>query len=323
MTSVAASVLPAARANAPTRPVLVRTALTLAVHRFRGAWPLIWLALTGGLGPIPAGAASDFTVALGLYQARHYSAARAAFQDLAAAGPANPEIDFYLGRLALWFDDSSVALRHLERAARQAPREARMQNALGDAYGLAAQEAGLLAKFSWAKKCRTAYERAVELDPDNPVYHWSLFGYFLVAPAIAGGGFDRALARAAGIRRLDPMSGRIALATLYLAEKSTGAAFAQFDEVLRQQPDDFLALYHIGRCAALSGEQLERGLAALRRCLALAPPEGDDPPTRACIHHRIGNILEWKCDRAGAQQEYTAAGSEHPDFRPAKIALKY
>ena len=30
--------------------------------------------------------------------------------------------------------------------------------------GLAAQQANLLAKFGWAKKCKTAYERAVELD---------------------------------------------------------------------------------------------------------------------------------------------------------------
>ena len=293
-----------------------------AAARFRAGWPLVLFAWAGGLGWARAAASPDFAGALGLYQGRHYSAARAAFQNLAAAGPDNPEIDFYLGRLALWFDDGAAALRHLERAARQSPREARIQNALGDAYGLAAQGAGLLAKFGWAKKCRAAYERAVELEPGNPAFHWSLLGYDCMAPAIAGGGRDKALARAAEIRRLDPMSGRVAFATLALVEKNAGAAFALFDEVLREHPDDFLALYHLGRCAALSGEQLERGLAALRRCLVLTPPEGDGLPTRACVYHRIGNILEWQCDRVAAKEAYAAAVRIDPDFRPAKIALK-
>jgi tetratricopeptide (TPR) repeat protein len=92
--------------------------------------------------------------------------------------------------------------------------------------------------------------------------------------------------------------------------------------VLRQSPDDYMALYHIGRCAALSGEQIERGIAALRRCLAVPAPAGDGKPRAADVHYRLGNLLEKKGEAAGARAEYAEALRENPDFRPAKVALR-
>jgi len=266
--------------------------------------------------------AEEWETARVLYEARQYRAARTSFERLAAGHAPDAELDFYLGRLALWFDDEAAALGHLERAARLAPAEARIQNALGDAFGLAAQNADLWSKYSWATKCRAAYERAVALEPANPAFHWSLLGYYLVAPRIAGGGERKARLQAEEIRRLDPMGGRIAVATLNLADRKPTEAFAQFDDLQRERPDDFLVLYHVGRCAALSGEQLDRGLAVLRRCLQLAPPPGDGLPAYANVHYRLANILEKKGDAAGARDEYAAALRECADFRPAKTALR-
>jgi tetratricopeptide (TPR) repeat protein len=266
--------------------------------------------------------ASDLSRALDCYHARRYTEARTLFTDLARERPVDVEIDFYLGRLALWFDDEAGALRHLERAGGAAPTDARVMNALGDAYGLAAQNAPLLTKLVWARKCLGAYSRAVELEPRNPAYRWSLFGYYCVAPRLAGGGFDRARAQATEIARLDGLSGVVARVTLALAEKRFADAFAECDTVLRSQPDHFVALYQLGRCAALSGTQLERGRAALERCLELKAPEGDSQPTHACVHYRLGNLHEKQGEQGRADFHYAAARAAHPDFRPEKIALK-
>jgi len=265
---------------------------------------------------------ADLSAALILYGDGRYSEAQALFERIAARRPDDPELDFYLGRLALWFDDDAKGLAHLAKAAQAAPNDARIQNALGDAFGLAAQKAPLYSKFGWARKCRAAYERAVELDPRNPAFHWSLLGYFHLAPRIAGGGMDKAYAEADEIQKLDPMGGRVAFATLYLAEKRSDEAFAEFDEVLRRTPDDFIALYNIGRCAAVSGEHLDRGIAALKRCLRLPLPSGDGKPKRANVYYRLGNLLEKKGDLAGARIEYEIAMRTNPDFRPDKVALK-
>lgn len=263
-----------------------------------------------------------FSAARVLYEERRYAEARAVFGALGREQPESVELNFYLGRLALWFDDEAGALAHLEKAARLRPDDARVQNALGDACGLAAQKAGLLAKLGWARKCLQAYRRAVELAPAVAAYRWSLLGFHCVAPGIAGGSRDEALAQAGEIAKLDPMGGRVARATLYLAENQPAEAFAQFDEVLWETPDDFLALYHVGRCAALSGQQLERGVAALERCLRLSPPTGEGRPTWANVHHRLGEILARRGDRSRAEMHAAAARRIHPDFRADKDALR-
>ncbi len=293
------------------------------LHRFhRHPW-FCGLVFFGGIaGAATAQPETDFQTAVVLYHACRYTDAQRLFDRASVHRPDDVELDFYRGRLALWFDDETKALACLERAAQGSPQDARIQNALGDAFGLAAQKSMIFAKLGWGLKCKAAYERAAALDPKNPDYHWSLLGYFLLAPRIAGGGIDKAYKQAAEIRQLDPMKGRVAFATLYLAEKNSGAAFAEFDEVLRQVPDDFLALYHIGRCAALSGDQLDRGRAALTRCLSLPAPTGDGQPTQANVHYRLGNILEKSGDLAGARMEYDLAMAANPDFRPAKEALK-
>jgi len=281
--------------------------------------PLL-LALGTSLGR--ASPSDDWSAAIALYESRCYSAAREAFGRIAGGRPGDPAINFYLGRLALWFDDEPAARSHLESAVAASPAEARLYNALGDAYALAARNAPLLSKFDWARRCKAAYDRAVDLDPGNPAYRWSRMAYYQLAPRLAGGGLGKAHAEATEIGRLDPMSGRIAQATLLLSENRATDAFALFDEVLHRAPDDFLALYHVGRCAALSGEQLARGRAALQRCLDLRPPVGDGQPTLASVHYRLGNIHEQEGDRAAAAREFATARALQPDFRVEKIALK-
>ena len=285
----------------------------------------LW-ALAAVLAAAPARAAGtpkdELAAAVALYEARHYSAARPVLERLAAARPDDPEVNFRLGRIALWFGDADRGRAYLETAARAAPDDARIQDALGDAYGMAARHATLLGKLWWARKCAEAYRRAAELDPRNPDYHWSLLRFDREAPGFVGGGQARALAEAEIIRGLDPAEGRIAFAALALDEKRYADAFREFDVVLRQHPDDYEALYQVGRCAAISGEQVDRGIAALRRCLTL-PPAGRDPPAPANIHYRLGNLLERKGDGAGARAEYAEMRRSDPDFQPEQDTLEH
>jgi tetratricopeptide (TPR) repeat protein len=276
------------------------------------------------LAESPATASTaPFESALALYNARQFSAARVLFAAAARAEPGNVEVEFYLGRIALWFDQSDDALRHLEAAAARNPNDARIFNSLGDSYGLRAQDAALVLKPHWACKCREAYVRAVELAPNVVRYRWSLLGYCLLAPPLVGGGLDHAREQAAEIARRDDLQGRIARATIALQSHDAASAFAEFDSVLQREPDNFLALYHIGRCAAVSGEQLARGRAALERCLTLNLPSGLDVPTAANIHQRLGDILTHQGDAAGAAAEYARVRALEPDFRPQKLMLRF
>jgi tetratricopeptide (TPR) repeat protein len=258
--------------------------------------------------------------AVDLFNARQTAEAQKAFEGLATADPKNAEAQFYLGRLALARDDHEKAITHLEKAVALAPADARYHHRLGDAYGRSAQKASMFAQMGLAKKCKAAYEKAVELDPKNLDARFSLMGFYQAAPGIVGGGIDKALAQAQEIKKLDPARGRIALAGVYIADKKYDLAFAEFDAVLQEKPDDYAALFQVGRTAALSGQQLDRGLASLRRCLAMTPPEGQ--PGHAAAHWRIGNLLEKQGDKPAARAAYEAALKIDPKFPQAIESLK-
>jgi tetratricopeptide (TPR) repeat protein len=264
---------------------------------------------------------AQLAAAHALFEARGKATeAQKAFETIAAADPQNAEAQNFLAQLALRRDDADQALAHAEKAAALAPNDADIQDTLGDAYGRSAQKAGLFSQLGLAKKSLAGYQRAVALAPDNVDFHQDLFDYYRQAPGIAGGGTDKALAEAASIKKLDPLRGRLAFATLYVADKKFDQALAEFDEVLKISPDNYAALYQVGRLAALSGQFLDRGLASLRHCLELKPGEND--PAHAAAQWRMGNILEKKNDPAGARAAYAAALQLDPKFTQAADALK-
>ncbi len=269
-----------------------------------------------------SGGTGDYAAARALYESRRPAEAQQAFEKLAAADPKNPDVHYHLGQLANRRNDPATARTHFEAALATEPRAGRHHHGLGDALGRLAQQAPVFSKFGLAKQCLAAYQRAVELEPDNVDFRLSLFEYYRQAPGIAGGGFDKAAAQAAAIKRLDPFRGRLAFATLYAGEKHYDRAFAEFDEVLRANPDDFAALYQIGRLAAVTGQQIDRGIAALRRCLELPAPAAPPSPGHASAHWRLGVLLEKKADRAGARLAYEEALRLDPQFNPAATALQ-
>ncbi len=248
--------------------------------------------------------------------------AEVAYEKIAAADPACAEAQNYLAQLALRRDDADQARAHAEKAAALAPDNADIQNTLGDAYGRSAQKAGIFSQLGLAKKSLAAYQRAVALEPNNVDYHQDLLEYYREAPGIAGGGMDKALVEAAAIKKLDAQRGHLAFGTLYTADKKFDQALAEFDAALKTAPDDYDALYQVGKLGAQSGQHLDRGLAALQRCFELTPPATPDTPSHAAVQWRMGNIFEKKNDLVHARTAYEAALQIDPQLTQAAEALK-
>lgn len=256
-----------------------------------------------------------------LFHERGKSAeAQQAFEAILAKDPRSAPALFHLGRLAYRRDDMPQALGYLERAVALAPNDSEIHRALGDTYGRSAQKASVFSQLGLAKKCLASYQKAVQLDPRNIEAHQSLFEYYRRAPGFAGGSREKALAQCATIKQLDPLRGRIAFATLYSAEKKYDAALAEFDEAVRANPDDYAAHYQIGRLAVTTGQFLDRGVASLRRCLALTPPA--DQPGHASVQWRLGQLAEKKGDRDDARAAYEAALRLDPRLTAAATALE-
>lgn len=280
---------------------------------------MLRLLLLPALLALPALAADDATrdEIARLFNQRQWAEAQSLLEKITAAEPDNAEAWGSLGQVFLARSEPAPAAAALEKASALAPTNSNYQLQLGHAYGMSAVKAGLFAKLGFANKCKTAYDKAVALDPKNINARWSLMEFCRQAPSIAGGGMALAYAQAEEIRKLDPRRGRAAYASLYTAEKKFPAAFALYEEVLREKPDDNDALFSIARLAARSGQQLDRGLAALRQ-LSAHPDHAHD----ARLPTLQGNILERQGDRAGATAAYEAALALDPNFPPALELLR-
>jgi len=247
-----------------------------------------------------------------LFKQRQWAQAQAVLEKAAAAAPQDAETRVLLGQAHLALGHNEEAVAALEKATELDPKSSNNQRLLGDAYGASAIKAGMFGKISFARKCKAAYDKAVELDPKNIDARWSVMEYCRQAPSIAGGGMDAAYAQAEEIRKLDPARGRVALATLYVSEKKMVEAFGLFDEALAANPDDYAALYQLGRLCAMTGQRLDQGLELLRRCLTMTPPPGQ--PGAAPVNWRVGNLLEKKGDVPGAKAAYEAAIAADASF---------
>ncbi len=252
-----------------------------------------------------------------LFKHRQWAEAQVVLEKITVAEPANALAWHYLGQTYLARNDAENAVSALEKSTTLAPENSEYQRIYGDACGLSAIKAGLLSKMGWAKKCKAAYDKAIELDPKNVRARYSAMEYCRQAPGFIGGGMDKAYEQAAEIKKLDPARGRQAYSTLYTADKKYPEAFALYEEALQEKPGDDDALYNIGRIAAISGQHLDRGLATLKEILT-HPGKAND----ARVHTRIGNILEKQGDNAGAKAAYAAALVGDPKFVQALEALR-
>ncbi|MBL8112889.1 MAG: tetratricopeptide repeat protein [Acidobacteria bacterium] len=255
---------------------------------------------------------------------------------------------------ALEGGDVDAAVAAGEKAVKLAPSSAEVFHWMGRSYGSKALEASIFTKISWGKKCRDAWERAALLEPTNIGVRMDLIRFHMLAPGIAGGDKEKAKQQAAEIAKLDAGRGHLASGMiarmekdLPLAEKEYRKAY-EMDAVRGFQPlgmvlieqkkyDDAFTLvreasgklpespwpkYVLGRVALSSGRELEKGLEALDKALAVPATSSGvvaapDPPSLTALHWTRGLLLE----KLGRKPQALAALTEAQKLAPKNEAL--
>jgi len=291
--------------------------------RMPGLTAITLLTLAVGISAAAADPGPDVAPLAGarrLFDGGHYLEARAAFETITATEPQNSEAIFYLGWTAFRLNQPEESVKLLEKATALDATKSLYFHVLGDAYGESAQRASLFSKFGLAKKCLAAYDRGVEVDPNNVEVRIARYNYYRGAPAFIGGGADKAAAELEEIRKRDPVQAAPMVVEQLIGEKRYDEAFAAIDGILKRQPENMIALYQFGKLAAIARTQLDRGEASLRRYLAHAPAS-QEPPLSAA-HWRLGMVCEQKGDTLAARTEYEAALQFDPEFAAARESLK-
>lgn len=255
-----------------------------------------------------------------LFTSKNYTELQTVAQKALAAEPANAEAHFYLGVSYFYQRQSDQAVPHLEKAVEYAPANSEYRRALGDAYGLLALRGSKLAAFGRARKCKAAYEKAIELDPKNVQARISLGMYYMQAPGIVGGSRKKAYEQLEEIEKLDPQIGWNMRVIAYFSEKKYQDIRMMLDERAAKMPNDYFILYQYGCLSAATGENVDDGIAKLLRCLEIKPASG--MPGHAYVQLELGKNYERKGDKPAARAAYEAALSRAPHMKDASRALE-
>jgi len=247
------------------------------------------LLLFSGLSVLAA-EATTVADAIQLYRQKRYPEARVAFERIVAREPANAEACYYLGMTLRRRGDANAlndALPWMQKAAGLAPNNAEY---LADFGGMSLLSAAQHNSLGAATRGRDAMEKSLQLDPENLDARDGLIQFYLRAPWPLGKK-NRANFHLEEMRKRDPTRATVIEVLAKTNAREYGAAFKLCEDVLTENPHDYAALYHYGRTAALSGENLPRGLSHLEKCLSLVAP-GPAAPPRASIWQQIGLIQE-------------------------------
>ena len=288
------------------------------------------------------------------FEAESLDEARAEFEPLAAAEPADPTATAYMGRIALANEQVDEAIEWFQKANSLDETNADFHFWLAQAYAVKLQSASFMEQGALAPKFKQELEDAIALDPQHVMARIYLASYYLNAPPIAGGSTAKAMEQAEEIIKADPKRGHQLMAQILTKKKDYGAAekeyltvvemdsndtdalfglgrfyqdtkvwdkaFDTFEKVLAIDPKHMNALYQIGRTGVFSGENIDRAVECLKLFLTMEPGEGT--PTLGNAHWRLGMLYEKQGLKDLARSEYEAALKLNPDDQNAKKALE-
>ncbi len=126
------------------------------------------------------------------------------------------------------------AVKWGERAVAERPQDAGYHLWLARAYGRKAGDAKPLAAAGLARKAKNEFERAVQLAPANVEARSDLSQYYTQAPAIMGGGLDKARDQAAQISKYDEAEAHAILARVAAKQKRYDEAESQFRSAIEE-----------------------------------------------------------------------------------------
>jgi predicted Zn-dependent protease len=139
--------------------------------------------------PVLAGGNAELQRAEDQYQRADYAAA---LKTLLAYSPKTAAIDALIGKSYFMDGQFKNSAAYFEAAVAEDPSNSTYFDWLGRAYGRRAEQASFLTALPLAVKTRGSFERAVALDSRNLEALGDLFEYYLQAPAVVGGGIEKA-----------------------------------------------------------------------------------------------------------------------------------
>jgi tetratricopeptide (TPR) repeat protein len=296
---------------------------------------------------------ADRAEADSLLQQGRVDEAAALLREIVSAHPDNAKAHQLLCRVYYAQDMADAAIQQCELAAAADPSDGDTQMWLGRAYGMKASKANALTAFSLARKVRNAFERSVQLNPANVHAMSDLGEYYVAAPAIVGGGMDKAQQLAQKLQPYSAARYHRLLAEIATKKKDTATAEAEYRAAAAagKTPEAYIDLGQFYKeqgqadkavSAVQAGVEADRGKSSvlvdaasiltaanrspdlaerlLREYLSSAAKSDDAPAFK--VHVQLGDLLLKRGDSVGAHREYAAALALASNYVPARTAMQ-
>lgn len=294
--------------------------------------------------------AQSLDAGIKLFEAKKYAEAKTFFSPYADK---NAEAAYYMGRI-IGAQNQDNAAEWFEKAMKMSPNSSLYVEWYGRALGDQASRASKFKLPFLARKVKSAFEKAVALDPDNIDAREDLIQYYVRAPRVLGGSRQKAREIALEVKRRNAYRGGLdvaglcagdkdyacaeselaalkdaypdsamvysQLAAYYANQNQFDKAFAVIDARLKTNPGDMAVVFALGRTGALSGQNLDRAENALKSYIASPPAVNAVPP--ASVHFRLGMVYEREGKKDLARAEYNTALQLNPRFEDPKKALE-
>jgi len=204
------------------------------------------------------------------YEASDYAKAIQVLQEAAANDPQNGEVQLLLTKCYLELLEYDPAIKSAEKAVAIDAQNSVYHEWLGRAYGEKADHASLFSAMSLAKKTRKEFDTAIQLDGKNFSARQALIEFDCSAPAIVGGGEEKALPQIRQLAEMDAAEGHYAAGNCRRQKKDFAVADEEFAKALESNPKSAVLIYDIGDYAVKRG-QPERLLAVAEMGERVAP----------------------------------------------------
>jgi len=243
----------------------------------------------------------------------------------------NAEAHYYLGVENLREpQNTEKAVEHLEKAVELDNQNAEYHYKLAEAYIADFTYASIFRKPFIATRVKAQLEEAVEHDLRSPQYREALIQYYVFAPAILGGSFQKAREQADDIRAIDPYLGTLAHAGIYAEEGEGEKAVTLYKKAIRMFPERWQAYQRFGNYY-LGVRRVDEAIVLFKKYVEVAPNTAESyndlgrayerkrmyneaiaayqaafqkDPTQAHLVFRIAQLYEFKGAKKEAVQHY-------------------
>ena len=316
-------------------------------------FPVFFAPSALALAPAPDSASGLIEAAKRQFDSGNYTLAIATLQSAIAGAPSNASAYYWLGRCYYELRDYDNALAQLGKAVSLDGQNSVYHQWLGRAYGGKADKER---SFSAARKVKSEFEAAVQLDPKNIPARRDLEEYCMDAPWIVGGNKDESAAQVTAIAALDPVEGHLARAAydvgglkkpeqadseyrqvlaatphriepyleaadFWVKQNKAQDASAAVEAAAKASPGDPRITYYRGVVDVLSAGD-PGGAETLLKSYVASTPDRSDWPSHAAARYWMGRLDEAQGKRAEAAEQYRAALQLDPGMKDARARLE-